>query len=142
MQLEAPQDHIAFPFINTIGGSSSSSCEGLLAFKCSDTGYIYITCSWQVFVFPILQSPHDVALIFRTCQLHTAWELLHDIGGNERQAEWHGKLRWQDPGPGTSPGVQGCTSQPPSLWQPCSTLHSSQIAGKKMKIFKWSNSFT
>ena len=33
-------------------------------YKCSDTSYIYITCSWQVFVFPILQSPHDVALIF------------------------------------------------------------------------------
>ena len=27
---------------------------------------IYITCSWQVFIIPILQSPHDVALIFRT----------------------------------------------------------------------------
>ena len=50
---------------------------------------IYITCSCQVFVFPILQSPHDVALIFRTCQLHTAWELLHENGGNERQAAWH-----------------------------------------------------
>ena len=40
-------------------------------------------------MFPILQSPHDVALIFRTCQLHTAWELLHENGGNERQAAWH-----------------------------------------------------
>ena len=46
-------------------------------------------------MFPILQSPHDVALIFRTCQLHTAWELLHENGGNERQAAWHGKLHWQ-----------------------------------------------
>ena len=54
--------------------------------KCSDTGYIYITFSWQVFIFPILQSPHDVALIFRTCQLHTAWELLHENGGSEHQA--------------------------------------------------------
>ena len=50
---------------------------------------IYITCSCQVFVFPILHSPHDVALIFRTCQLYTAWELLHENGGNERQAAWH-----------------------------------------------------
>ena len=47
---------------------------------------IYITCSCQVFVFPILQSPPDMALNFRTCQLHTAWELLHENGGNERQA--------------------------------------------------------
>ena len=41
---------------------------------------IYITCSWQVFVFPILQSPPDVAQIFWTCQLHTAWQLLQDNG--------------------------------------------------------------
>ena len=40
-------------------------------------------------MFPFLQSPHDVALIFRTCQLHTAWELLHQNGGNERQAAWY-----------------------------------------------------
>ena len=40
----------------------------------------------KVFVFSILQSPHDVALILRTCQFHTAWELLHENGGNERQA--------------------------------------------------------
>ena len=53
-------------------------------YKCSDTGYIYIACSWQVIAFSILQSPHDVALIFRTCQLHTAWELLYENGGNER----------------------------------------------------------
>ena len=39
----------------------------------------------EVFVFPILQSPHDVALFFRTCQLHTAGEFLHDNGGSERQ---------------------------------------------------------
>ena len=38
--------------------------------------------------------PHDVALIFRTCQLHTAWELLHENGGNKRQAAWHGQLHW------------------------------------------------
>ena len=56
---------------------------------------IYITCSWQVFVFPILQSPHNVALIFRTCQLHTAWELLHENGGSERQAARPGQLHWQ-----------------------------------------------
>ena len=35
------------------------------------TQVIYITCSWRVFVFSILQSPHYVALIFRTCQLQT-----------------------------------------------------------------------
>ena len=43
----------------------------------------------EVFVFPILQSPPDERLFFRTCQLHTAWELLHENGGNERQAAWH-----------------------------------------------------
>ena len=55
---------------------------------------IYKTCGWQVFVFPILQSPHDVVLIFRTCQPHTAWKLLHENGGNERQAALHWKLHW------------------------------------------------
>ena len=50
---------------------------------------IYITCSCQVFMFPILQSPPDMALNFWTCQLHTAWELLHENGGNERQAALH-----------------------------------------------------
>ena len=44
----------------------------------------------KVFVFPILQSPHDVALIFWTGQLHTAWEFLHGNGGSERPAAWHG----------------------------------------------------
>ena len=43
----------------------------------------------KVFMSPILNSPHDMALIFRTYQLHTAWELLHENGGNERQAAWH-----------------------------------------------------
>ena len=43
----------------------------------------------NIFVFPILQSPHNVALIFRTCQLHTAWEFLHSNGGSERPAAWH-----------------------------------------------------
>ena len=43
----------------------------------------------KVFMFPILQSPHDVALIFRTCQLHTDWEFLHENGGSERPAAWH-----------------------------------------------------
>ena len=47
-------------------------------------------------MFSFLQSPHDVALIFRTCQLHTAWELLHENGGNERQAARHGQLHWKD----------------------------------------------
>ena len=41
----------------------------------------------EVFVFPNLQSPHDAALIFRTCQLHNAWEFLHENGGSERM-EW------------------------------------------------------
>ena len=39
-------------------------------------------------MFPILQSPPNERLFFRTCQLHTAWELLHENGGNERQAAW------------------------------------------------------
>ena len=43
----------------------------------------------EVFVFPLLQSPHDVARIFRTCQLHTAWDFLHENGGSERQAACH-----------------------------------------------------
>ena len=47
-------------------------------------------------MFPILQSPHDVALIFQTCKLHTAWEFLHGNGGSERPAAWHGQLmQWQ-----------------------------------------------
>ena len=51
----------------------------------------------DVFVFPILQSPPDVALIFRTCQLQTACEFLHENGGSERLAAWHGQLlHWQD----------------------------------------------
>ena len=52
----------------------------------------------NVFVFPILQSPHDVALIFQTCQLPTDWEFLHGNGGSERPAAaWHGQLlHWQD----------------------------------------------
>ena len=48
----------------------------------------------------------------------------------------------QEPRPGTSPGMQGYTSRPPSSQQPCRTLRSSHIAGKKRKISKWSNSFT
>ena len=36
-------------------------------------GYICIALVGEVFGFPILQSPPDVAQIFRTCQLHTAW---------------------------------------------------------------------
>ena len=48
-------------------------------------------------MFSILQSPHDVALIFRTCQLHTALEFLHGNGGSEHPADWHGQLlHWQD----------------------------------------------
>ena len=50
---------------------------------------IYIPLEGKVFVFPILQYPHDVALIFRTCQIHTAWEILHENGGNELQVAWH-----------------------------------------------------
>ena len=58
---------------------------------------IYITCSWQVFMFPILQSPPDVAQIFWTCQLHTAWQLLHDYGGSEQPAVSWGWIigKWQ-----------------------------------------------
>ena len=55
----------------------------------------------EVFMFTILQSLHDVALIFRTCQLHTAWKLLHENGGNERQAG-HGAG-----GGGHSEAIQG-----------------------------------
>ena len=40
-------------------------------------------------MFPILQSHCDVALIFRKCQLHTAWEFLHENDGSERPAAWH-----------------------------------------------------
>ena len=43
-------------------------------------------------MFPILHSPHDVALIFWTCQLHNAWEFLHENGGSEQPAAWHGQL--------------------------------------------------
>ena len=46
-------------------------------------------------MFPILMSPQHVALIFQTCQLHTVWELLHENGGSERPAAWHGQLHWQ-----------------------------------------------
>ena len=56
---------------------------------------IYITCSWQVFVFPILQSPPDVAQIFWTCQLHTAWQLLHNNGGIEHPAVSWGWIIWK-----------------------------------------------
>ena len=56
---------------------------------------IYIPCSWQVFVFSILQSSHYVALIFRTCQLHTVLGFLQKRGGSERPAAWQGKLHWQ-----------------------------------------------
>ena len=43
----------------------------------------------------MLQSPPDVALIFRTYQLHTAWELLYENGSRERQAAWRGQLHWR-----------------------------------------------
>ena len=49
----------------------------------------------EVFVFPTFQSPHDVALIFRTCQLHTSWEFQHENGGSECPAAWHGQMHWQ-----------------------------------------------
>ena len=52
----------------------------------------------NLFVFPILQSPHDVTLIFRICHLHTAWEFLHGNGGSERPEAWHGQLlHWHTP---------------------------------------------
>ena len=81
---------------------------------------IYITCSCQVFVFPILQSPPDMALNFRTCQLHTAWELLHENGGNERQAAWHRQLHWQGRGRagGRRGGIKKITPLPPTLPPP------------------------
>ena len=41
-------------------------------------------------MFPILQSPHELALIFRTCQHHTAWEFPHENGGSELLAARHG----------------------------------------------------
>ena len=44
---------------------------------------------------PLGLCPFLVALIFRTCQLHTVWEFLHKNGGSERPAAWHGKLHWQ-----------------------------------------------
>ena len=56
---------------------------------------VWVILFWVLVWFSILQSPHNVALIFRTCQLHTAWELLTENGSNERQAAWHGKLHWQ-----------------------------------------------
>ena len=50
----------------------------------------------KVFMSPILNSPHDMALIFRTYQLHTAWEFLHGNGGSEHPATWQGQLlHWQ-----------------------------------------------
>ena len=45
-----------------------------------------------------------------------------------------GAIHCQKPGPGNSPGVQGCTSQPPSLQQPCRTLRSSHMVGKERVI--------
>ena len=64
--------------------ASARSDKSLIGFKA-----ICIPLVGEVFVFPILQSPPDERLFFRTCQLHTAWELLHENGGNERQAAWH-----------------------------------------------------
>ena len=46
-------------------------------------GYICIALVGEVFGFPILMSPPDVAQIFRTCQLGTAWQLLKENGGSE-----------------------------------------------------------
>ena len=65
---------------------------------CSLIGFqaICIALVAEVFVFPIRQSPHDVALIFRICQLHKAREFLHENGGSEGPAAWHGQLQhWQ-----------------------------------------------
>ena len=49
-------------------------------------GYIGIALVGEVFGFPILQSPPDVAQVFRTCQLHTAWQLLKENSGSEHPA--------------------------------------------------------
>ena len=46
-------------------------------------------------MFPILQSPPDVAQIFWTCQLHTAWQLLHANGGSEHPAVIWGWIIWK-----------------------------------------------
>ena len=46
-------------------------------------------------MFPILKSPPDETQYFRTCRVHTAWELVQKNGGNERPAAWHGRLHWQ-----------------------------------------------
>jgi hypothetical protein len=72
-----------------------SGCEANIGIQA-----IYITCSWQVFVFPIVQSPPDVAQIFWTCQLHTAWQLLHGNGGSEHPAvSWAGLFENGNRGP-------------------------------------------
>ena len=66
--------------------------RGLIGLKA-----ICIALAAEVYMFPILRSPYDVALIFRTCQLHTAWQFLHEISGSEHPSTWHGKLlHWQD----------------------------------------------
>ena len=64
---------------------------GLIGFKA-----ICIPLVGEVIVFPILQSPPDERLIFRKCQLHTAWEFLHYNGGSEHLRAWHGQLHWQE----------------------------------------------
>ena len=51
-----------------------------------DSGYICIALVGEVFGFLILQSPPDVAQIFRTFQLHTAGQLLKGNGGSEHPA--------------------------------------------------------
>ena len=71
--------------------------EGLLGTENTniEIQVIYITCSWQGFVFPILQSSPDVAQIFWTCQLHTTWQLLHHNGGSEHPAVSWGWIIWK-----------------------------------------------
>ena len=49
-------------------------------------GYICTALVGEVFGFPIVQSPPDVAQIFWTCQLHTAWQLLKENGDSEHPA--------------------------------------------------------
>ena len=46
-------------------------------------------------MFPIFQSPPNVAQIFWICQLHTAWQLLHDNGGSEHPAVSWGWIIWK-----------------------------------------------
>ena len=72
------------PNLAALNRPSSRCCDTLIGFKS-----ICIALVAKVIVFPMLQLPHDVAMIFWTCQLHTAWEFLHENGGSECPAAWH-----------------------------------------------------